>query len=198
MLTIRFAEPERDAAGILAVYAPYIEQTAVTFEKEVPSEAEFGRRIRGIAAQFPYLVLEEDGDIIGYAYAHRQAERAAFDWNAELSIYLRMDQTGKGLGKPLYRLLMRLLEMQGYVNFYAVITGSNMGSIAMHERMGFVRCGHHEKTGWKFGAWHDTVWLCRRVSDCTPGEILPVSALPARQVRSAWEEAMEEIGRSRK
>ena len=196
MLTIRFADPDRDAAGVLAVYAPYIEKTAITFEKDVPDIQAFAERMKKIAPQFPYLVLEEDGGIIGYAYAHRQAERAAFDWNAELSVYLRMDRTGKGMGKPLYRLLMRLLEMQGYVNFYAVITGSNMGSIAMHEQLGFVRCGHHEKTGWKFGAWHDTVWLCRRAAEGAPAQILPVSALPAGQVRRAFEQALEEIRRS--
>ena len=85
---IRFADPARDAAGILAVYAPYIRETAVTFETEVPAPDAFTARVAGICADFPYLVLEADGELAGYAYAHRQAERAAYAWNAELSIYL--------------------------------------------------------------------------------------------------------------
>ena len=85
---IRFADPARDASRILAVYAPYIERTAVTFETEVPDGAAFAARVAGIAEAFPYLLLEIDGELAGYAYAHRQAERAAYQWNAELSIYL--------------------------------------------------------------------------------------------------------------
>ena len=92
---IRFADPARDAAGILAVYAPYIRETAITFETEVPALAAFERRVAEIGADFPYLVLEVDGELAGYAYAHRQAERAAYAWNAELSIYL----AGKWRGK---------------------------------------------------------------------------------------------------
>ena len=88
-MRIRFADPHRDSEALLAIYAPYIEKTAITFETEVPSLEAYEERVADIAAQFPYLVLEMDEEIIGYAYAHRQAERAAFDWNAELSIYLK-------------------------------------------------------------------------------------------------------------
>ena len=186
-LSIRQADAARDAQAILRVYAPYIENTAITFETDVPDAHSFERRVAEIAGPFPYLVLEEDGEIIGYAYAHRQAERAAFAWNAELSVYMKEDVRGRGLGRPLYALLMRLLEMQGYVNFYAVITGSNAGSIAMHEKMGFVRCGHHRHTGWKFDQWHDTVWLCRRGQEGAPGEIVRFDMLE----RSAVEREIE-------
>lgn len=174
---IRFADARRDAAALLAIYAPYIEKTAITFETAVPDEGEYEARIEGIAARFPYLVLEMDGKMIGYAYAHRQAERAAFDWNAELSIYLKEGFAGRGIGSPLYRLLETLLEMQGYVNFFGVITGSNAGSIAMHEKMGYRKIAVHERTGWKFGAWHDTVWMHRRTYDGTPRALLSVHDL---------------------
>ncbi|MBQ4265217.1 MAG: N-acetyltransferase [Clostridia bacterium] len=192
-VNIRLADPEKDSAAILEIYAPYIEKTAITFETAVPSLESFIRRVREIAAQFPYLVLEADGRMIGYAYAHRQAERAAFAWNAELSIYLREGFTGRGLGRPLYALLEELLALQGYVNFYGVITGSNAGSIAMHEKMGYTIIGRHAHTGFKLGQWHDTVWLHRRVHDGMPGEILPIYALNGKLVREKIEAARKKI-----
>lgn len=193
MITIRFAEPARDAAKILSIYAPYIQKTPITFETEVPSPESFRQRVKEIAQQFPYLVLEMDGEMVGYAYAHRQAERAAFAWNAELSIYLKEGFTGRGLGVPLYTLLEELLAMQGYVNFYGVITGSNAASIAMHEKMGYSVIGRHERTGFKFGAWHDTVWLHKRVKEGAPGAIVPVHALDAETVRERIESAQKKI-----
>lgn len=193
MITIRFAEPARDAQKILSIYAPYIQKTAITFETEIPSLESFKQRVTEIARQFPYLVLEIDGEMIGYAYAHRQAERAAFAWNAELSIYLKEGFTGRGMGVPLYRLLEALLAMQGYVNFYGVITGSNAASIAMHERMGYGVIGRHERTGFKLGQWHDTVWLHKRVKDGAPGEIIPVHMLDADAVRERIESAQKKI-----
>lgn len=190
---IRFADPARDAAGILAVYAPYIRKTAVTFETEVPAPDAFTARVAGICADFPYLVLEADGELAGYAYAHRQAERAAYAWNAELSIYLAGKWRGRGLGAPLYRLLERLLTMQGYVNLYGVITASNAGSIRLHEKLGYRQTGLHEKTGWKFGQWHDVAWLHKRVREGEPGTILPLSALDPAQVEREIAAAQREI-----
>ena len=192
-VVIRFADPERDAAAILALYAPYIEKTAITFETEAPSLESFTRRVEDIAAAFPYLLLEIDGELVGYAYAHKQAERAAFAWNAELSIYLKEGFTGKGLGRPLYRLLEELLAMQGYVNFFGVITASNSGSVAMHAKMGYKIVGLHEKTGWKFGQWHDTVWLHKRVQEGEPRAIVPVHALDEKIVRERIEIAQRII-----
>ena len=179
---IRFADAARDAQALLEIYAPYIERTAITFETVVPSVQEYAARIEAIAAQFPYLVLEVDGEIAGYAYAHRQAERAAFDWNAELSIYLKEDFSGRGIGKPLYSLLEALLEMQGYVSLFGVITGDNVVSIAMHEKMGYRQIAVHEKTGWKFGRWHDTVWMHRRTYEGAPRAIVPVHVLDEQEV----------------
>lgn len=190
-VVIRFADPARDAAAILYLYAPYIEKTAITFETEVPSLKSFTQRVADIAAHFPYLLLEVDGELAGYAYAHRQAERAAFAWNAELSIYLKESFAGKGLGKLLYSLLEELLAMQGYVNFYGVITGSNSVSIALHEKMGYRLIGRHEHTGFKFGQWHDTVWLHKRVHEGVPGKIVSIREL-------ALEAVLEKIENTRK
>lgn len=190
---IRLADPERDAAELLAVYAPYIRETTITFETEVPTAEEFARRIAEIGRDFPYLVLEIDGEIAGYAYAHRQAERAAYGWNAELSIYLAKARRGRGLGAPLYRLLEDLLAMQGYVNLYGVITASNTGSLRLHERLGYRQIGLHEKTGWKFGQWHDVAWMHKRVGAGVPGEILPLRALDPARVNARMAAACAEI-----
>ncbi len=194
-ITLRFAQPERDARRILDVYAPFIEDTAVTFEIDVPEEAAFEQRVLEIARAFPYLLLEIDGEVAGYAYAHRQAERAAYAWNAELTIYLSEKWQHRGLGRPLYALLMRLLEMQGYVNFYALITASNADSLAMHERMGFVRVGFYPQTGYKFGQWHDVVILWRRAHDEKPGPIRTIGGLRLADVEREIEAAREEMQR---
>ena len=194
-VVIRFARPQEDAPRILTLYAPYIERTAITFETEIPGEAEFTARVAGIAREFPYLLLEIDGKLAGYAYAHRQAERAAYRWNAELSIYLAEAFAHRGLGEPLYALLMRLLGMQGYINLYANITADNAASIALHERMGFARVGVHPKTGWKQGRWHDVVWMCRRSGEGAPGAVVPVTALDAQGVSAAIRAAEAEISR---
>jgi phosphinothricin acetyltransferase len=199
-IVIRFADSARDAASIRALYAPYIEKTAVTFEYVVPEPAAFERRVADIAAEFPYLLLEIDGELAGYAYAHRQAERAAFGWNAELSIYLKESFTGRGLGMLLYRLLEELLEMQGYINFYGVITASNAGSIALHERMGYKIIGTHERTGYKFGVWHGVVWMHRRANEDAPHAIVPAHALDLPEVSKKIENTrkrIEEIWNSR-
>ena len=192
-IVIRLANPEKDAADILALYAPYIEKTAITFETEVPSLETFARRVKDIASEFPYLLLEVDGELAGYAYAHRQAERAAFGWNAELSIYLKERFTGCGLGRPLYRLLEELLEMQGYINFYGVITASNEGSIALHEKMGYRIIGTHERTGYKFGTWHGVVWMHRRAHEDAPRAIVSVHALDPAAVGEKMESARKNI-----
>lgn len=192
-VTVRFAEPERDAAGLLRIYAPYILETAITFETEVPSEAEFGERVRSIGAHFPYLVLEIDGKPAGYAYAHRQAERAAYAWNAELSIYLEKAWRHRGLGEPLYRLLIELLTMQGYVNLYAVITAENEASIAMHRRMGFREIGLHERTGFKLGRWHDVAWMALRTREGEPGRLLAVGELGDDRARALMEDVQKRL-----
>ena len=100
-LTIRVAKPE-DAKGLLEIYAPYVEKTAITFEYEVPSEEEFAGRIRHILTKYPYLVLEENGELLGYVYAGTFKERSAYDWAVETTIYIREDQKKRGLGKKMY------------------------------------------------------------------------------------------------
>ena len=183
-----------DAKAVLSIYAPYIRLTPVTFETEVPSVSDFAERIESISGEYPYLLLFVNSELVGYAYAHKQAERAAFTWNAELSVYLRMDWRGRGAGRPLYALLIDLLKMQGIVNVYGVITGSNESSIALHERMGFREIGRHERTGYKHGEWHDTVWMHKRIGgDGAPGKIVRFDALDPSAVEERIREACREI-----
>ena len=155
---IRMAKPE-DAAQLKEIYAPYVEKTAITFEYEPPSEEEFQRRIAETLKKFPYLVYEEDGRIVGYAYASSFHERAAFQWDAELSIYLREECRQKGVGRKLYTRLMDLLRKRGILKVYAHITYPNDASIAFHEAMGFTYTARFPKTGYKLGAWRDTVFM---------------------------------------
>ncbi len=128
---------EEDARALLEVYAPYVENTTVSFEYQVPTEEEFARRIKETLAGFPYLVLEQGKRILGYAYAHPYAVRPAYQWGAELTVYLCPEACGKGLGPGLYRILFELLRLQGVRTVYGCITGENAASIAMHRAMGF-------------------------------------------------------------
>ena len=119
-MEIRFAA-EADAPALLAIYAQYIE-TGITFEYQLPTREEFARRIRDFGGTYPYLVCEENGCIVGYAYAHRQAERAAYQWNAELSVYLDRSCTSRGLGRRLYGALIDILRLQGIRTVYGCVT----------------------------------------------------------------------------
>lgn len=143
MRTVRLAT-EADAAGILAVYAPYIRDTAVTFETETPSLDAFRCRMASIIGDYPYLVVEEDGSIVGFAYAHRLGECAAYAWNAELSIYFAPGCTSRGWGSVLFWALIDLLALQGVRNAYSLITVPNEASLALHEKLGFAPHGHSE------------------------------------------------------
>lgn len=154
---------EKDAQAILAIYAPYIENTSITFETAVPTLDEFTCRMKGILGDYPYLVIEENGVVQGYAYAHRQAERAAYAWNAELSVYLHPQCTGHGFGRALSLAVCALLELQGTRNVFSLITQPNYPSMRMHELLGFTLMGTQKNAGYKCGAWHDVAWLQKQI-----------------------------------
>ena len=146
-----------DTAELLAIYGQYID-TSITFEYTLPTQVEFATRIAGILAAYPYLVWQEDGKILGYAYAHRHMERAAYQWNAELSVYLDRAARGRGLGRRLYGALMELLTMQGVLSAHALVTSPNPASQALHQSMGFGLTAVQRLAGYKNGAWHDVLW----------------------------------------
>ena len=153
-----------DVSPILDIYAPYVRETTITFEYEVPTLENFQTRFAGITEKFPWLVWEEQGEILGYAYASLPFERAAYAWCAEPSIYLRQDARGRGIGKKLYAALEALLSQMGYQVSFAIITEENKASLAFHLALGYEKCAEMVKCGLKFGRWLDVVWLEKRLN----------------------------------
>lgn len=150
---------EEDVPQILEIYAPYIQETTITFEYTVPSLSAFSERFRDITQSFPWLVYEEEGRIYGYAYASLPFSREAYRWCAEPSIYLRPEAKGRHIGKMLYGCLEDLLTQMGYQKSYAIITGENTGSLAFHRALGYRDCGLFHRCGYKFNRWLDVYWL---------------------------------------
>ena len=159
MAHIRPATPG-DAAAIREIYAPAITRrdVATSFELEVPSAEEIGDRINKKQLKFPWLVMDDDGVITGYAYGDPHRERAAYQWSAEVSVYVHPDHHRRGIGKALYLALFERLRQQGIVNVYAGITLPNAGSVGLHESMGFALVGVYSAIGFKFGRPHDVGW----------------------------------------
>jgi len=153
-LTVRRVTPD-DAAAIAAIYAPYVRDTAITFELDPPDEAEMRQRIVETTGRFPWLVAEQDGVIVGFAYATTFRTRAAYRWIVETTVYVAMGQHGRGIGRALYAPLLDQLRAQGFCAAIGAIALPNAGSVAIHEAMGFVPSGVYQKVGYKLGAWHD-------------------------------------------
>jgi L-amino acid N-acyltransferase YncA len=172
---IRSADPERDAAACAAIYAPYVEASATSFEAEPPTAAELAERIERTGATHPWLVAESDGEILGFAYACEHRARAAYRWAVDVSIYLAEANRGKGLGRALYEALFERLREQRFRVACAGVTLPNEASVRLHESLGFTPVGVYRRIGWKAGAWHDVGWwqldLCPGGED-PPGEPL--------------------------
>lgn len=162
---IRSASPE-DAAALAAIYAYYVEQTAVSFEYDAPTAEEFRSRIEKTLQNYPYLVLEEDGVIRGYAYAGPFKERAAYRFSCELTVYVDRGERGRGFGRLLYAALEEKLKEMGIRNLYACIGDPDeedeyltRDSERFHRRMGFARVGEFRHCGYKFGRWYNMIWM---------------------------------------
>lgn len=173
-MQIRVAAPE-DAAALLSVYAPYVERTAITFEYEAPSVAEFENRICRTLEKYPWLAAEENGIILGYAYAAAFKARAAYAWSAETSIYVREGAGRQGIGTLLYKRLEDILRGQHICNLCACITYPNPASISFHEGFGYKMSAHFTSSGFKQGIWHDMVWMEKTLC---PHEIPPRPFIP--------------------
>lgn len=189
MAVLRMAEPG-DAESMRDIYAPYITDTAVTFETEVPTVEAFARRMQAVSAVYPWLAAEENGEVVGYAYAHRAAERAAYDWDAELSVYVRQDCRRKGVGRQLCTALLALLRIQGVQTVYSLIALPNAASEALHACLGFRRLAVHRRTGYKLGQWRDVQWMELALGERQdpPGALIPQTALSADAVARALAE----------
>ena len=162
-ITIRVAHPD-DAAPLAAIYAPFVTDAATSFETTPPDEAEMAQRLAKTLTRFPWLVAADEGSVVGYAYASRHRERAAYQWAADVSVYVHKDWRGRGVGRRLYIALFAIMRAQGYFNVYAGIALPNPASVALHEAMGMTLVGVYHQVGYKAGAWHDVGWWQGRLS----------------------------------
>ena len=177
-MLLRIATPS-DAPELLEIYAPYVENTPITFEYTVPSLEEFTTRLKNILEKYPYIVAVENGIILGYAYASAFKTRAAYSWSVETSIYVREGKHHQGIGKALYHALEKCLYNQHVCNLCACIAFPNPESIAFHESFGYRMVAHFHQAGYKQNAWYDMVWMEKTL--CThsipPLPLLPFPAL---------------------
>ena len=164
-ITIRNATPQ-DAKALLKIYGPYVENTAISFEYEVPPIEEFQNRIEKIIKKYPYLIAIENDEILGYAYAGPFYGRAAYDWSVETTIYLAPSACKKGVGRLLYETMEQRLKDMGILNLYACIAYPEVddeyldkNSANFHEHMGYTKVGEFHKCGYKFGRWYSMIWM---------------------------------------
>ena len=162
---IRSARIE-DAGRLLEIYSYYVTDTAISFEYDVPTLEEFENRIRRTLKKYPYLVVEEDGVVQGYAYAGAFVGRAAYDHCCELTIYLDRNAKGHGYGRALYEALEQALKEMGILNLYACIGDPEVedeyltrNSEQFHQHLGFTKVGTFYKSGHKFGRWYNMIWM---------------------------------------
>ena len=171
---IRIAQ-NRDIPAILDIYAPYVQNTTVSFEYEVPTLEAFTRRFQTITAQFPWLVWEEDGAILGYAYASAPFSRAAYQWCAEPTVYLRPEARGRGIARSLYAVLEEILIRQGYQVLYALVCEENKASMRFHEKQDYHIAARFPGIGFKMGRWLSLIWFEKRLEMVKTPSISPCS-----------------------
>ncbi len=184
MPTLRLVNHD-DVDAVLAIFAPYVTGTAVSFEVEVPSREAFRHKVQALSSRYPYVVCTVDGRLVGFAYASEERPHAAYRWNAEVSVYLELDYHRRGIATQIYRALFDLLAMQGFRNVYAVIALPNPGSLALHQRLGFTSAGVHRRTGFKLGRWRDVEWLHKALVDAEDGASPPEPPLAIGQLDPA-------------
>lgn len=148
-----------DVSDILEIYAPYIKDTAITFETEVPTLEEFTKRIESIKTEYPYLVCEFGDKIIGYAYVSRHRARSAYKYSVDVSVYVDLNYQHMGAGKALYTALFEQLKSYDFYTAYASITMPNEKSTGLHKAFGFYEIGTYHNVGYKNGKWLDVAWF---------------------------------------
>lgn len=166
-----------DAPLIADIYNYYVDNTTITFSTDHVTPDLYVEMIE--EGKYPFLVAEENGDVVGFVYAHAVRTRGAYRWDVELTVYMRPGHEGHGVGKALMTECLSLLKRQGYMNAYSCITLPNDRSIGMHRALGFHSIGVWEKTGYKHSAWHDVIWLCLPLGnfDGVPAEPIPMKEL---------------------
>jgi L-amino acid N-acyltransferase YncA len=172
-MKLRDARPE-DCEQMLAIYAPFVSDTAVSFELEPPSLAEFSERVSKYQKGWAWLVAEDNGRVLGYAYGSLHRERLAYQWSTEVSVYIAPFAHRRGLGKALYEALFEALAARGFCNAYAIVTLPNAASVGLHESVGFKQVGLFPKIGRKFEQWHDIAWFHKILrEEPAPGAVKP-------------------------
>lgn len=170
----------RDGAACAAIYAPYVVETAISFELEPPDAEEMGRRIDAALLDHDWLVVDEDGEVTAYAYAGPHKTRGAYRWTCELSVYVHRERCGDGLGRLLYRALLERLAARGYRTATAGMTLPNEASVALHRSLGFEPVGVFRSVGFKLGRWHDVAYVQRRLGTADgPDDAAPPPITPA-------------------
>ena len=188
MANIRLATVD-DAAAVAAIYAPYCEGSAVSFEQVAPSADQMQQRIAGVLAQRPWIVLEDAGTVAGYAYAAPHNDRWAYRWSVNTAIYISRTHHRRGAGRALYTTLFSLLRHLGYYRAVAGITVPNAASVGLHEAMGFALVGVYREIGYKLGAWRDVAWYEAPIQP-VPAEPEEPRPLQALRGTPEWDDAV--------
>jgi L-amino acid N-acyltransferase YncA len=177
MTAVRVAT-EADAEVVAAIYAPYVTDTAISFEEESPSPGEMGRRIAYSLKTHPFLVYDSGQGVVGYAYAGPHAARPAYRWSCDVSAYVASGQARRGVGRALYGELLNILKAQGFHSAFAGVALPNEASVGLHETMGFRHLGTYREVGFKHGRWHDVGWWRLGLAEGPPtAEPIPFPAL---------------------
>jgi len=192
-VTLRLAT-EDDADAVLAIYAPVVRDTAISFELTPPDAAEVRSRIRNLLAHAPWLVCVDGGSVIGYAYAAQFRARPAYRFTMESTVYVHADHRGRGVGRTLYTALFDCLRIQGFLGVIGGITLPNAASVALHESMGMRRVGSFEKCGFKFGAWHAVGFWEMELAPHAAEPREPMSLAEAAATPQ-WRDALERVAR---
>ena len=185
---IRLAS-SHDAPMLHAIYVPFVINTPVSFELVPPTEQEMSQRIEQILQTHPWLVCEEQGELLGYAYASQHRTRQAYQWSVDVSAYVHERWRGKGVGKALYTSLFALLRLQGFYNVYAGIALPNPASVALHEAMGMRQVGVYSQVGYKLGVWHDVGWWQQSLQSHNLEPVPPLD-LESAQRLPEWEKSL--------
>lgn len=157
-----------DAARAAAIYGPYVNQSAVSFEETAPDATDFAGRIERCLSRWQWLVAEVDGTVVGYAYGSTHRERPAYRWSVEVSVYVDAGFHRRGIGRALYARLLADLAGKGFCHAYAGTTLPNDASVRLHTAMGFTPVGVFRAIGWKFGRWHDVAWFQKTLREGPP------------------------------
>lgn len=164
----------KDYAAMAEIYRPYVEDTTVSFEYRAPSRRQFAARMRALCGAFPVIVCREGEEVLGYAYASPAFERAAYSWCADLSVYIRSDRRGEGLGRRLTAAVCDILRALGYRVVYSLVTGENASSCAFHSAMGFEKVAEFPRQGYKMGRWMSVIWYEKELNGEGVSRAFPV------------------------